>query len=155
MSQDNQISNLEGQFIDQIFDQIYEFNPPNNMSICALDQLLIDNDTLSQFQCSIGALNTYPSDYLLEDSDESSQGTESSTSEELIFHYENEEELDEFMSAVIAGKSTGVTPEHLSKVWQIDILTAKKTLAVTSQNNKGVGNEMCKWILEANDQVVP
>jgi len=46
-------------------------------------------------------------------------------------------DLDTIMiSAAHAGKSKGVDPAHLSKIWKIDLKTAERTLDVVSQNNK-------------------
>ena len=71
--------------------------------------------------------------------------------------YENEEDLDDYMSsAVHAGKPKGVSAEMLSKVWRIDLETARKTLDVTSQNcvysekpsftrNYGTGDRMLRY----------
>jgi hypothetical protein len=43
-------------------------------------------------------------------------------------------DLDTIMvSATHAGKSTGVDPTHLSKIWKIDLKTAERTLDVVSQ----------------------
>jgi hypothetical protein len=49
--------------------------------------------------------------------------------------------LDALMvSAAHAGKSKGVDPAHLSKIWKIDLKTAECTLEVVSQNNKRTNN---------------
>ena len=58
------------------------------------------------------------------------------------------------MSAVIAGKPTGVTAEHLSKVWRIDIPTAKRTLAVTSQNKIHTDNPDLTRNYSTNDRML-
>ena len=48
-------------------------------------------------------------------------------------------DLDAIMiSAAHAGKSKGVDPAHLSKIWKKDLKTAERTLDVVSQNNKRV-----------------
>jgi hypothetical protein len=45
-------------------------------------------------------------------------------------------DLDAIMiSAAHAGKSKGVDPAHLSKIWKIDLKTGERTLDVVSQNN--------------------
>ena len=49
--------------------------------------------------------------------------------------FKGEVDLDEIMaSAAHARPRRSVDPEHLSKIWRIDLETAKKTLDVTSQN---------------------
>ena len=42
-------------------------------------------------------------------------------------------DFDQFMVSGTAGKPSGVTPEHLSKIWKIDIDTATRTIAKTTQ----------------------
>jgi hypothetical protein len=50
---------------------------------------------------------------------------------------EGEIDLEETMvDAADAGKSKGVDPAHLSKIWKINLKTAECTLKVASQNNK-------------------
>jgi hypothetical protein len=45
-------------------------------------------------------------------------------------------DLDEIMASAIQGRRhQGVKPEHLSKIWRIDIETAKRTLDATSQTS--------------------
>ena len=43
---------------------------------------------------------------------------------------------DVFVSAATARPSRGVSPQHLSRVWRIDVETAEKTLNVTSQRSQ-------------------
>ena len=45
-----------------------------------------------------------------------------------------EDELDDFMASAVAGFASGVTPEHLSKVWRISHDEAKRTINNTSQS---------------------
>ena len=45
-------------------------------------------------------------------------------------------DIDDIMvSGMHAGKYNGIKPEHLSKIWHIDVDTARKTLDVTSQRS--------------------
>ena len=47
----------------------------------------------------------------------------------------DDDQLDAFMTcATSAGKPSGVKPEELSKLWRIDLESAKRTVNVTSQN---------------------
>jgi len=49
-------------------------------------------------------------------------------------------DTDELFNASVAGlkgdRLTGVTPDHLSKIWKIDLPTARRTLNITSQLKK-------------------
>ena len=44
-----------------------------------------------------------------------------------------EDDLDEYMASAVASFASGVTPEHLSKVWRISHEEAKQTIENTSQ----------------------
>ena len=69
-----------------------------------------------------------------DDSDNSSMSDTESESETESIHFSDEEALDAFMvSAAHAGKPKGVSAEHLSKIWRIDLESAKNTLKVTTQ----------------------
>ena len=48
--------------------------------------------------------------------------------------------------SVAVGRAKGVTPERLSKVWSIDIETAKRTIYLTSQHVKNErSNHLKRW----------
>ena len=118
---------------------------------------MLDQDLDAKFKASIGATHPCTSDYPLDndtvttayemESDDDSiepvtveeDTNDNSEEDENLRDYRELQYADEatldayFASSAIAGKPTGVTPEHLSKVWRIDLDTAKRTLDVTSQ----------------------
>ena len=121
---------------------------------------MVENTQDLYFKLSIGATKPHTGRYVLdedteESSDSSDSAKESSSDSELDF--ENEEDLDAYMSsAAHTGKPKGILVEMISKVWRIDLETAKKTLNVTSQNcvhsdnpsftrNYGTGDRMLRY----------
>ena len=58
--------------------------------------------------------------------------------------------LDTEVSAA-AGREKGVTPERLSKIWSIDIETAKRTIDLTSQHVKHEGSDHLKRRYSTNE----
>ena len=69
-------------------------------------------------------------------SSSSSKNEDSSAeSESMEIDLNDDDQLDAFMAcATSAGKPSGVKPEELSKLWRIDLDSAKRTVNVTSQN---------------------
>mgnify|MGYP000234931910 CR=1 FL=1 len=64
-------------------------------------------------------------------------------------------DLDEIMvSAAHAGKSKGVDPAHLSKIWKIALKTAERTLEVVSQNNKRTDDPKLSRNYGTNDRML-
>ena len=61
--------------------------------------------------------------------------------------------LDREISAV-ATRAKGVTPERLSKIWSIDIETAKRTIDLTSQYVKHEGSSHLKRRYSTNDRML-
>ena len=68
--------------------------------------------------------------------------------ENLVNNIESE------ISATARTKATGVTPERLSKIWSIDIETAKKTINLTSQHVKHEGSDYFKRRYSTNDRML-
>jgi hypothetical protein len=59
------------------------------------------------------------------------------------------------VSATHVGKSKGVDPGHLSKIWKIDIKkTAERTLDVVSQNNKRTDHPELSRNYGTNDRML-
>ena len=58
------------------------------------------------------------------------------------------------VSATHAGKSKGVDPAHLSKIWKIDLKTAERTLDVVSQHNKRTDDPKLSRNYGTNDQML-
>ena len=61
--------------------------------------------------------------------------------------------LDQQISAV-ATRAKGVTPEQLSKIWSIDIETAKRTIDLTSYHVKREGSSHLKRRYSTNDRML-
>ena len=61
--------------------------------------------------------------------------------------------LDQEVSAM-ATRAKGVTPERLSKIWSIDIETAKRTIGLTSQYLKYTGNDHLKSRYSTNNRML-
>ena len=140
--------------------------------LCAL---MVSRGIDGQFMATVGA--TYPTkkNYLFDDvtdttydtSDEESNDSASETngsenddlvdtgSENTTIDPEDEEQLDAFMaSAAHGGKPKGISPETLSKVWRIDLETAKKTINVTSQNCNRTSNPAFTRNYSTNDRML-
>jgi hypothetical protein len=105
---------------------------------------------LGKFKTSIGSTDALGGEYLIDDQSATQTLTDDETSESesdqdddqtLDDLYESvtqgEIDLDEIMvDAAHAGKSKGIDPAHVSKIWKIDLKTAERTLEVVSQYNK-------------------
>ena len=133
LNNDHMISSIEAKTIDEIFDKTQPIEMEEHEICISMVEKALD----SHFKMSIGATKPFKGRYVLdeyeEDLNDSSTTDETSSDSEL--DPDNEEELDAFMaSATHAGKPKGISAEMLSKVWMIDLETARKTLQVTSQN---------------------
>ena len=74
-----------------------------------------------------------------EDSDSDSFEPDSDTEEDWFNAHEDD--LDRYMASAVASLASGMTPEHLSKVWRISHEEARWTIENTSQSSvrpKGV-----------------
>ena len=63
------------------------------------------------------------------------------------------DDLDKEVGAT-ATRASGVTPERLSKIWSIDIETAKRTIDLTSQHVKHEGSSHLKRRYSTNDRML-
>ena len=61
--------------------------------------------------------------------------------------------VDQELGAV-STRAKGVTPERLSKIWSIDIETAKKTIGLTSQHVNHVDSDHLKRRYSTNDKML-
>ena len=61
--------------------------------------------------------------------------------------------VDKEISAM-STRAKAVIPERLSKIWSIDIETAKRTIGLTSQHVKHVGNDHLKRRYSTNDKML-
>ena len=112
----------------------------------ALYQRLQARAELGRFQTAIGSTDASGSKFLVGNDESTAHESDSDTRKEddvqvlddLFEDVTNGDiDLNEIMiSATYAGKSKGVDAAHLSKIWQIDLKTAERTLNITSQNSK-------------------
>ena len=61
--------------------------------------------------------------------------------------------VDQEIGAV-STRAKGVTPERLSKIWSIDLGTAKRTIGLTSQHIKHVGSDHLKQQYSTKDRML-
>jgi len=61
--------------------------------------------------------------------------------------------VDQEIGAV-ATRAKGVTPERLSKIWSIDLETAKRTIGLTSEHIKHVGSDHLRRRYPTNDRML-
>jgi len=98
----------------------------------SFDQALSQKAGEGDYKMSIGSTFAKANrpELVSDTEDESMSSDDSDNSEDPWDHME--EEIDEFMSAAVHSFSTGVTPEHLSKVWRISHDEAKHTIDNTA-----------------------
>jgi hypothetical protein len=122
---------------------------------------------LRKFKASIGSTNALGGEHLIDDDsapqpltddDMSESDSDEDDDQTLNDLYESttqgEIDLDEIMvSAALAGKSIGVDPAHLSKIWKINLKTVERTLEVVSQNNKRTGGPTLSRNYGTNDRM--
>ena len=63
------------------------------------------------------------------------------------------DDLESEVSAAV-GRAKDVTPERLSKIWLIDIDTAKRTIDLTSQHVKHEGSDHLKCQYSTNNRML-
>merc|ERR1712197_305763 len=133
--------------------------------ICSL---LVEEHEISKFKTTIGSTDVNDSKYLVDDvtvetvdetsDEESSEGTsdENESDDDYSYvHFDDEEDLEEAMiKATHAGVPKGITPEKLSKVWRIDLETAKRTIDVMSQNCARTENPEFSRNYTTNDRML-
>ena len=98
-----------------------------------------------QFAMSIGATSILDQPYLDDDDDSQDSSDEDDTSQDdsddefglkELNDDTNEALLDTFMASTAqAGKTRGVDPKHLSKIWRISHEDAQRTIDVTTQTS--------------------
>ena len=108
--------------IDELSGLLYNINPILVQS--SLSALLAERRTVGAFCASIGSTMGWENDILFPEYQ--CQASDDSDIDDI--------ELDALMVCSTQAVSTvGVSPEHLSKVWRIDLNTAKRTIDVTTQ----------------------
>ena len=98
-----------------------------------------------KFAMSIGATSILDQPYLDDDDDSQDSSDEDDISQDdseddfdpmELGDDTNEALLDNFMASIAqAGKTRGVDPKHLSKVWRISHEDAQRTIDVTTQTS--------------------
>jgi hypothetical protein len=123
---------------------------------------------LGKFQASIGSTTVANNDYL--ESDDETAGTNPSTDDDDSWPGEIHDEeildglmegardgeidLDKIMASAIQGRQhQRMKPEHLSKIWRINIETAKRTLDATSQTSARTDNPKIAKNYGTNDRM--
>ena len=100
-----------------------------------LADALQDLTLTSNIKMSIGS-TTVGGTYLIECTEDNTTERLDDECQVMMNLEENDDAIESFMSlAAHARQRRNITPEYLSKVWRIDIPTAKRTLAVTSQRS--------------------
>ena len=104
---------------------------------------LLERRNVGTFAATIGSTTVGSnSPYVWEEDDTISTNDSSNddaTNDDLIDDFDIDNfkiDLDEMVSmmvSTISSKPTGVTAEHLSKIWRIDTKTVEKTLDITTQ----------------------
>ena len=167
------IGSLESRAIDEHLDQINETSWDQfkiGDEYCGMDVSPIYNAQSlsarleekvhdSNFKMSIGATITRASRYLVDDCSDTEPESEDEDDSEI-----DEEDMDQLLagnlnfddvmanvSATHARMTRNTSPEHLSKVWQIDHETAKRTLDVTSQHCERSATEELSRNFSTND----
>ena len=136
----------------------------------SLYEALQSQAVTSKFKASIGATTVMDGEVLDGDSDcevvdsdkseitsnaESESGTDALWEEMLEQETSGIIDFDEVMvSATHARMKKNVDATHLSKVWRIDLETAKRTLAVTSQSAQRTDNPSLSRNYRTNDRML-
>jgi hypothetical protein len=124
---------------------------------------------LGKFKASIGSTDVSEGEYLIDDD----SATETSSDDNMIELDSDDEDEDQaldelydratigeidldtiMVSATHTGKSKGVDPAHLSKIWKIDLKTAERTLDVVSQYNKRTEDPKISRSYGTNNQML-
>ncbi len=157
--------------IDQVSSVLAAVSPTLNDE--TFYELLQERADLGRFQMSIGSTDAMPGSHLASDtesdSDDSSINSDDSSINSDDSPIGDGDALDELfdeatrgnldldevmLSATHAQKTRGVDANHLSKLWQIDLKTAERTLEVTSQSSKRVDNPTLSRNYGTNDRML-
>ena len=119
-----------------------------------LADALQDLTLTSNIKMSIGS-TTVGGTYLIECTEDDATEPLDDECQVMMNLEENDDAIESFMSsAAHARQRRNITPEYLSKVWRIDIPTAKQTLAVTSQRSVRPNDSKLARNYSTNDQMV-
>jgi len=146
------ISDAESRFIQNMYSSIDAVEP---VAFSSLEvSVIYDDDRLSKalseltfddsYKASVGSTIAYEGDFLFDGFDGNARVpheliNDSQDEYERVRHsLDNDKnfDLDSYMAAAAhARPSRNVTAERLSKVWRIDLETAKRTIDITTQNS--------------------
>ena len=117
-----------------------------------------------QFAMSIGATSVLDQPYLDDDDDSQDSSDEDDISQDdsdddfdpmELDDDTNEALLDNFMASTAqAGKTRGVDPKHLSKIWRISHEDAQRTIDVTTQTSTRTDDPTLSRNYAANDRML-
>ena len=117
-----------------------------------------------QFAMSIGATSILDQPYLDDDDDSQDSSEEDDTSQDdsdddfdlkELDDDTNEALLDNFMASTAqAGKTRGVYPKHLSKIWRISHEDAQRTIDVTTQTSTQTDDPTLSRNYSTNDRML-
>ena len=117
-----------------------------------------------QFAMSIGATSILDQPYLDDDDDSQDSSDEDDTSQDdsdddfdpiELDDDTNEALLDNFMASTAqAGKTRGVDPKHLSKIWRISHEDAQRTIDVTTQTSTRTDDPTLSRNYSTNDRML-
>ena len=154
MSIGSVIAEAESSAIDKVYEHIsscfgestQEPHKTKTADICdvnCLARMLEEKAMIGNYMCSIGATCGTSKSYMC-DLDDDVPGSNANIID--LDMSLDEIDLDEFMVSSADIKSyKGVNAEKLSKIWRIDLQTAKRTLDVTSQNcSKSHGSSLSR-----------
>ena len=97
-----------------------------------------------KFAINIGAISILDQPYLDDDDDSQDSSDDDTSQDDSDDDFDlteldddiNEVLLDNFMASTVqAGKTKGVDPKHLSKIWRISHEDAQRTIDVTTQTS--------------------
>ena len=152
---------LSSYFVDQDEDinATYGFEDEHQ-----LYQALNMRNKHGQFAMSIGATSILDQPYWDDDDDSQDSSDEDDTSQDdsdddfdpqELDDDTNEALLDNFMSSTAqAGKTIGVDPKHLSKIWRISHEDAQRTIDVTTQTSTPTDDPTLSRNYSTNDRML-
>lgn len=122
----------------------------NTLDSTSFADALSNEAAVSKLKCSLGATSASPPDTVDDLWDETDPWHVTIDLNDL------EGSLKMLQSEVgaTAGRAKGVTPEHLSKIWQIDIEAARRTIGLTSQHVKHQEGDHLTRRYSTNDRML-
>ena len=155
------LANVSPIYDDQSLHQLLEERGETGRMSCAIGATTVPNsDTIFGHDDPADKPDTSDDDSDVDISDAESDSSQSSTLSDILDKLYDESlsgqvDLDEIMvSATHANPRKGVDAEHLSKIWRIDLETARRTLEVTTQRSNRVDNPTLSRNYGTNDRML-